>query len=215
MRQFEQSKGIDRNGFVEYPKCYRTIDIESNESIILEDLAHRSVTTIDFSTGTITADHVNLVMRSFAKLHSLSFSIQDQQPKKLKELVSNFTEPILVNDNLNLHMKQTAQLILESVSSEEDAHLLARAEHFLKKDPKDIIFDCWNLNQIHSVAAILHGDASQNNFMFKCDHDGTPNEICILDWQTSRYASPILDIVHFMFLCTTKKLRDVHYESFL
>lgn len=31
----------------------------------------------------------------------------------------------------------------------------------------------------------------------------------------SRYASPILDVVHYLFVCTEKSLRDEHFDEFL
>jgi hypothetical protein len=30
-----------------------------------------------------------------------------------------------------------------------------------------------------------------------------------------RYASPVLDLLYYIFICTTKSLRDKHYFEFL
>lgn len=35
----------------------------------------------------------------------------------------------------------------------------------------------------------------------------------LLDWQASRYSSPILDFVHFVFACTDGILRSSHYDE--
>lgn len=51
--------------------------------------------------------------------------------------------------------------------------------------------------------------------MFTYDNNGKPIDVNFLDWQTTRHASPIIDIVYFMFCCTTKELRDTHYDEFL
>ena len=51
--------------------------------------------------------------------------------------------------------------------------------------------------------------------MFTYDNNGKPIDVNFLDWQTTRHASPIIDIVYFMFCCTTKELRDAHYDDFL
>lgn len=51
--------------------------------------------------------------------------------------------------------------------------------------------------------------------MFRYDDNLKPIEINLLDWQMSRYSSPIIDILYFMFLCTTKELRDAHYNESL
>lgn len=37
----------------------------------------------------------------------------------------------------------------------------------------------------------------------------------MLDWQVSRYVSPVLDFVHFIFSCTDRDLREKHYDELL
>lgn len=46
-------------------------------------------------------------------------------------------------------------------------------------------------------------------------HDGTPERIVLLDWQASRYLSPAIDLVYFMFVCTDHKLRSKHFVELL
>ena len=50
------------------------------------------------------------------------------------------------------------------------------------------------------------GVAFQNN---------APVELRLLDFQIARYASPVLDVLYYVFCCTTKELRDEHYEDLL
>lgn len=39
--------------------------------------------------------------------------------------------------------------------------------------------------------------------------------ICILDWQLTRYCSPVLDLHYNIFTATDKALRDQYYEKLL
>lgn len=39
--------------------------------------------------------------------------------------------------------------------------------------------------------------------------------ICLLDWQFSRYDSPILDVIHFIYTCTDSNLRERHFDDLL
>lgn len=39
--------------------------------------------------------------------------------------------------------------------------------------------------------------------------------ICFLDWQISRYASPAVDVLYQIFSSTRKELRDRHYTNLL
>lgn len=45
--------------------------------------------------------------------------------------------------------------------------------------------------------------------------DETPESIVFLDFQTSRVASPITDLVYFLYICTNGALRKVHYNDLL
>lgn len=173
---------------------------------------------IDRSTGMVTADHVHLVMKSLAKLHAISFAMKDQQSQKFAELAPNFAEVFVSRDSANFrtYFNKSAQQTLDTVSNEEDdAHVFARAKRFFERDALDTMIDCLDLTVNGLVGVISHGDTWQNNLMFTNDKNGIPTGICLLDWQVSRIASPVLDVLYFIFSSTTKELRDAHYDDFL
>lgn len=217
LRQFELSKGEDRSGFTEYPKCYRTIDVDINECLIFEDLCVQGFTTIDRRTEEVTFDHLQLVMRSLGKLHAISFALKDQQPDKFNELASNLSEVFVRNDDPHLRMCFTkqAELAFEAVSGEGDAFLLAKVKKFYEREAIDIGADCLNPELTGDATVIAHGDAWQNNTMFRYDNNGKPIEVSLLDWQTVRVSSPVIDIIYYIFCCTTKELRDKCYDDLL
>lgn len=218
-RQFEQSKGvcIEENGFVEYPICYRTIDEESSECLLLEDLSVRDFAIIDRFTVDVTDEHVHLVMKALGKFHALSFALKDQQPEKFHELASNLKEVFIRTENPNFreYYNKITKICLGVLNEEEDVHLIEKLKKLYDKDTIDVAADCLDLETTGLCSVISYGDAWQNNTMFRCDNTTTPKEVCFLDWQVSRHASPIIDIVYFIFCCTTKELRDDHYERFL
>lgn len=217
-RLFEQSKDLPlEECFNEYAKCYRTIDEESNECLLLEDLSIRNLAIIDLFTKEVTVDHARLVMKVLGKLHAFSFALKDQQPEKFKELSSDLAEEILLPgaDNMRHFLNERSETIMNVLSDEKHSHILIKMENLFKRDAIDILGDCLDLESTGSASVIIHGDAWQNNIMFGYDKSGKPNEICFLDWQVCRHASPIIDIVYFMFCCTTKHLRDLHYENLL
>lgn len=51
--------------------------------------------------------------------------------------------------------------------------------------------------------------------MFHYSKRGTPEEIVFIDWQISRYCSPVIDLVYFIFICTDKQLRAKHFDELL
>jgi len=40
-------------------------------------------------------------------------------------------------------------------------------------------------------------------------------EAKLIDFQMSRFAPPVLDIVHYLYACTEKPLRDEHFSTFM
>ncbi|XP_055302585.1 uncharacterized protein LOC129568559 [Sitodiplosis mosellana] len=217
LRQFEQSKGIQTHGFTEYPKCYLTVDVDINEGLIFEDLCERGFVTIDRRTEEVTVDHLRLVMQSLGKLHATSFALKDQQPDKFNEIVSNLSEVFIRADDPHLRecFTKQSQLVFDVLSAEEDVHLLAKVKRLFEKEAIDIAADCIDLKLTGPAYVIAYGDAWQNNSMFRYDDNGKPVEVCFLDWQTVRASSPIIDIVYYVFCCTTKELRDAYYDELL
>lgn len=215
--QFEKSKGLTiENCFTEYPKCYQTIDEPLSESVFLEDLSNRNFTIIDRYTEDVSAEHVYLVMKALGKYHAISYAIKDQQPEKFEEFSSNCTELIFRPED-EIYRKifnEPIHTLYDALSGEENAHLLAKVKKVFEKEPYDVGIDILKEAR-QEYAVISHGDTWQNNAMFRHDNNRKPTEVCFLDWQVSRLASPIIDITYFVFLSTTKELRDAHYDDFL
>lgn len=215
--EFERSKGVEikKNGFWEHANCYRTIDIDVNECLLLEDLRIREFSTIDRHNGVMTADHVRLVMQGFAKFHAISFALKDQHPEEFNELTSNLTEVFICKTNIQLryYLSEQAKEVYKALSNE--AELLAKVKMFYEKEALDIAADCIDLKSKASASVITYGDVHQNNILFRNDGNGKPIETCFLDWQGVRHTSPVLDIAFFIFCNTTKAVRDVYYDEFL
>lgn len=216
-REFELSKGLTvEDIFNEYPKCYRANDTEPNECVLLEDMAIRGFSIIDRCDDEVTADHVHVMMKSLGKFHAISLALRDQRPEQFQKLTANFSEIFVRKDDafLRAYYEKQVEFAVEVVSGEKDVHLLVKLKKLLEKEAIDIAVDCLGVSS-DSASVISHGDTWQNNIMFRFDGSGKPIEACFLDWQISRYSSPVIDIVYFMFSCTTKALRDKHYDSFL
>lgn len=164
----------------------------------------------------MSADHVYLVMKALGKYHANSYALKDQQPEKFQEFASNCTELQFWPDD-EMYRKifyEPIHTLYDALSGEENAHLLAKVKEVFEKEPYDIYIDV--LKEARGPdAVIIHGDTWQNNTMFRRDNNQKPIEVCFLDWQLSRLASPIIDITYFIFLSTTKELRDTHYNDFL
>lgn len=197
--------------FIEYPKCYRTIDIENSECLLLEDLCNGGFGRIN----EVTSDHVRLVMQNLAKFHAISFALKSQQPETFNKLTENLSEVFIsrANNTLRFYLNNQSALVFEAVAGEPD--LFAKINEFYEREAVDWAADCIDNDFTGPASVISYGDAWQNNIMFKYNGDGKPIEASFLDWQAVRHSSPVIDIAFFIFCCTTKELRDAHYDEFL
>lgn len=208
-------KGVRiEDSFTEYPRCYRTLDVDPEECILFEDLDRRGFSMLDRNKQCITVQHTYLYLQALAKFHALSLAVNDQQPEKFRHFTSGLNDIMINKDNVGLRYfyNQQAEFILKLIS--DDVDLTAKVKKLFEKEALDIMADAIELESKQSARVISHGDAHQNNLMFRYDHNGEPIEVCMIDWQLSRLASPAMDFAYFVFLCTTKDIRDVHYTNF-
>ncbi|KAJ3638294.1 hypothetical protein MTP99_001680 [Tenebrio molitor] len=73
------------------------------------------------------------------------------------------------------------------------------------------------LENIDELKVIIHGDCWNNNFMYKFEN-GNRNvslKVAILDWQVSRYSSPILDLSYYILGCISEKELEYLDEIFI
>jgi hypothetical protein len=64
-------------------------------------------------------------------------------------------------------------------------------------------------------SVICHGDCWSNNFLFRYSQARQVEEVRLLDLQIARYASPAIDILHFLYTSTQAGMRRRHYDQLL
>lgn len=206
-----------KESFNGYPECFSWHDADMNECLVLEDLTIKGFKMIDHRKETITAKHVELVMRSIGKFHAISFALKDQQPVKFTELKGNLNEIFFEERKspVKNYLNSLKQTVLNTVSGKTDEHLAERLNNLLSKEQFDIAVECVESGLSEPYAVICHGDLWTNNMMFSYNDKNEPTDVSFIDWQITRYASPITDLVFYLFCCVTKELRDTHYDQFL
>lgn len=217
MKQFEGfqfSKGIDiiENGFHEYANCYFSSNKEFSECFFLEDLRNSHFTMLNHRTEVVTFDHVALAIKALGKFHALSFAFKDQNPEQFAEIATNLNDLHWQFSNaefsaLQTHLKDRMVDILKKC---DDKNLIERFDNAFVKGFEGTTQELMSAANAEPYAVVCHGDFWINNCMYKNDGN-LPIDIKLIDWQFTRYASPITDLVHFLFCCTSKKLRDQYY----
>lgn len=207
---------MEQDGFNEYAKCYHSIDTDMSECLLLEDLHRKQMKMIDYRTTSLTYDHAALVMKALGKFHAISFALKDQQPQKFKQLTKELTEIFYKSDvDFDAHAEFILGAIFKSLQRSNRPDLIEKVRNQIKggflKNVRQIVSG----QMAGPYAVICHGDAWVNNCMYKSNELGVAVAVNLIDWQFSRYASPVTDIVIHLLCCTTKKFRDERYNDLL
>lgn len=62
---------------------------------------------------------------------------------------------------------------------------------------------------------LCHGDLWVNNLLFSYDESNAVQGVKLVDLQTMRYASPVIDILHFIYTSTELSLREKYLDQLL
>ncbi|XP_055307283.1 uncharacterized protein LOC129571502 isoform X2 [Sitodiplosis mosellana] len=217
-REFQEDRDIlvNEDGFHEYCLCYKSIDAEPIECLFLQDLSKLSFSMVD--KREVTVEHILLVMNLLGKFHAVSYAIKDQQPDQFSEIVNKLQEHIYrhgYSSDLTEAYNAAAMNVINSITDDQDVHLLEAVLRLYERDQYDIMVECVDGNAAEPHAVIVHGDMWSNNTMFQFNDANIPTKACLIDWQIARYASPVLDVLYYIFLSTTKELRGRNYNMYL
>ncbi|KAF5274132.1 hypothetical protein FQR65_LT04530 [Abscondita terminalis] len=200
------------NFFAPFVHCYATNFEEEQEIVLLENmftLGYRSIgqhLPVDYQ-------HASLIMKACGKLHALSFVIKDHKPELFEEMRNN-TKEIFMSSGLRESFLELIMKLGTKVLNylEKDSKVYKAFETLLKHS--SFFIDIPQCKADGEYAVIAHGDYEIRNMLFKYEDkvdDSSPTDLCLLDWQLSVFANPMVDVSIFIWICTDQKLRDQHY----
>ncbi|CAG9827577.1 unnamed protein product [Diabrotica balteata] len=158
-------------------------------------------------------DHLSLIIKYFARIHSFSIIFEENVSKTLGERV--------LLDTYFPDLVEESQILPNFMIKCQFEHMLL----FLEKFPsvaKDFPLEDFVIrarkkySDIYNVVkkskkhknVLNHGDVWQPNFFYKFDSKHKPYSANIFDFQLLRYASPALDILMLLHVNATKETRD-------
>ncbi|XP_068896158.1 uncharacterized protein [Tenebrio molitor] len=203
--EFQRKHGIE-NPFDSVPKYYGKFTDENTEVLVFENLKSAGYSLWN-KKNPLTRKHINMVVEEYGKFHAISFAMQDQQPEKFQELSSElvdiFKQTMTSSAFGDVYSKGFDE-VCDLLKGDLDDETLIKWKN-LRKQVNYIFTDMCEQPDVQKV--ILHGDCWNNNFMFKhaADNEIQPVKVAMLDWQISKYSSPILDLSYFLFVCISKE----------
>ncbi|XP_063827837.1 uncharacterized protein LOC135077227 [Ostrinia nubilalis] len=204
---FKYFKTVEDKYNIPHEDRLRTVKVFSetnSEVIILED-----ITKLGFKTNdrfeVMHMKFAELAIEQLAKLHAVSFVIQNEDPKYFENNIKSLHSLVQVNSHTQDHHKRTYNIAIETLEDEAkikfDNYYPTIKEKFLKM----------YRNSSEGAICLVHGDYRPNNILVK-DVDGVPSAVFPVDYQLASFDNPILDFIFFIFLGTDQKFRKQHLE---
>jgi hypothetical protein len=192
------------------PFCYKT---SRPHTLILEDLM-----TLGFKManrlGRLDLLHCTLALKGLAKFHAASVALHDKNPNSMDDYVENmYTEK-----NRHFIVKFTASTINAL------ANVVERWSGFEKYGDKlrGVLPKFWDRTVDivkpfpDSLSVLNHGDFWVNNMMFHyCPETGKPDQVRFIDFQVTRYTTPVLDLQYFIHTSASEQVRSEYTEHLL
>ncbi|GBP44171.1 hypothetical protein EVAR_31615_1 [Eumeta japonica] len=218
-----QKRWLDKlsSPFNAIPKCY----LAQNNAVILKDLRDLGFTMPDRRQG-LTVEQCYYVLKHLAHFHALSLSMKYEDSERFFDLINHrdgISEVFFVPSNEDYYRDYYREVIGNALAMVEQELQVCEAavqqrymEKFKKFCSEDIFFSMMMelVAPQEPLAVICHGDCWPNNLLFRYEEDHIA-ELCFVDFQMARYASPALDLAYLLYLGLSRQQRDEHLSSLL
>ncbi|XP_050510940.1 uncharacterized protein LOC126887445 [Diabrotica virgifera virgifera] len=199
------------------PFCYKTSVTAPYEHLIFEDMMASGYMMKDRKCTT-DLNHCTTVLQAYGKFHGLALALKIKKPEIYRRLSEAARESYFNNVDLNnlcKTVKAGTDKVVNKLNAKDDQLLIDKLNNFTEY-PVNGLLENLSIEAADGEAVFCHGDCWINNLLFKYkEGSSAPSEVCILDWQLSRCASPAIDVSYFIFACTDKELRDSYYDRLL
>ncbi|KAI4466585.1 hypothetical protein MML48_2g00002815 [Holotrichia oblita] len=203
-QKFLEKKHL-KDAFRQVPKCYATS--EKGGIVALENIKDKG---FELYNRKVVMDHqhLELVLKTFAKFHALSFAFKDQEKKKYQELIDNshgdFFSKIMEAEGPVKMITMSVNNFLEKLDPIRDKHILDKCQNLSEVLIKAI---CSPRDYLNEYSILTQGDCWCNNMMFKYPAEGPkhPTDIMLIDWQLLRQALPVFDISYFFYTIASEE----------
>ncbi|KAH8416757.1 hypothetical protein KR222_003286 [Zaprionus bogoriensis] len=202
--------------FVEYPKCYASLNDGVNDFIALEDVGFRGYRSPN-RMKCLTLEDALLIMRTMGRYHGASLAFRALDEPAFEQAASALEETYYgehtrkwYEDFLKLAIHVCSDAVAKTLPNTKYETLV---NNYLQPQLYDDMIDL--VSRRSKLSVLGHGDCWTLNFLTRYSEAGDPQKIIIIDYQLARCASLALDISFFIYSCTSQQLREQHYDELL
>uniref|UniRef100_A0A6P7GSS5 Uncharacterized protein LOC114346305 n=1 Tax=Diabrotica virgifera virgifera TaxID=50390 RepID=A0A6P7GSS5_DIAVI len=199
-QEFQNDKNVNAS-FDMVPKCYKTFLDDDNQVIVLENLKKENY-ALHPREQPLNIAHLEMGLRSYAKLHALSFALKDQRKDLFEKISKNCFSLFkdMIQNFQTLYDTKTPTLV-EKLKEAGRPDLSIVYEKFINE--KSIFERFMEISDVISKdQVIIHADCHNANmlFQYKDNDTTTPLHMVLLDFQATGLHSPIIDLSYFLYI---------------
>ncbi|XP_055644094.1 uncharacterized protein LOC129780139 [Toxorhynchites rutilus septentrionalis] len=202
-------------GRLPFPACIYAGKDTEGELIVLEDLRCIGFRMVD-RRKSLSYQQCRTVMKELANFHAVSLAMKQVQPVLFHTMREKVTEIVYNNEAAEFYthsLETSLRGTLDSLNySNKNGSLdvpIKAIECLSGRLYKIMSATVRNCYEPWSV--LCHGDTWVNNLMFNENND----EVKLIDLQTMRYTSPVIDIIHLLYTSTGLELRSNHTDELI
>ncbi|KAG5673216.1 hypothetical protein PVAND_003280 [Polypedilum vanderplanki] len=231
---FNPDHWVPRIYYADY-KVFPELSEEQEAVLALENLTphgYRTGPRID-----LDENHLKLMVTSIASYHAVSYAMEINKDPMIEKFRSELTPLYFISpegkdlESYNILFKIGLERIFTIVENRKEFHTNVDFIETVKKI-KDQMFDR-PVTVMQKFLAIdehfrvfLHGDYNRNNVLFRYEQSegfDDPKELRMIDYQETRYGTPVIDLAFFMYMNMPanirnqcwEKLLDLYHETFM
>ncbi|XP_073840335.1 uncharacterized protein isoform X2 [Musca autumnalis] len=225
-----------------FPKCFYAGQDDVGEIIVLEDLKEFGYRMQNRLTG-LDLNFCELVMKQLAKFHAASIAAKRLDNAMFRDKCKQVSEIVYCKEGEEFYKNILETSIQESLNSLRSSNVdgcLTEPIRLIEKLQNKLFtkIQSYIMNTSDHMSVMCHGDLWMNNIMFitsnsenicvepiTSNFDNRPNAsnhanyvpsgVKFFDLQAMRYASPVFDILHFIYTSTKRDLRDSYTKHLL
>ncbi|XP_058062176.1 uncharacterized protein LOC131212356 [Anopheles bellator] len=200
-----------------YPDCLAAGSDDRGERVVLKDLTTRGYSMVDRRVG-LSFVHCSAVITELAKVHATSLALKFEHPAQYATVCAKVREIVFCPEATEFYthsLETSLRGALDSLRYSDRAGDLEQPIQAIEQGLTGRLYQIMaglvcDLED-ESWSVICHGDTWINNLMFSSDLQS----VRLVDLQTMRCTTPVIDILHLLYTSTVLELRQKYTTDLL
>lgn len=173
--------------------------------VVMNDLkAHGYV--MSGSKNQLDYFHCKTVFQTIAKFHAASISCYHEDPALVSESVgidSLWVDGTPMENWMSNAIKCTVKVVKEMNVDKRFKYFFLRRADYIWDSAKVAV-----KSKPKGLNVLNHGDLWDNNLLFKYDQSNNVTGVKLLDFQNTKFASPVVDLFYFVWTSANEEVRQ-------